>query len=214
MKLQLAFCPTACSIVPYILLKEANVEFETLDVNLGKGQNLSPQYLQINPKGKVPVLIVDGEPLTENLAIQLWIAKTFPESNLMPKDTFEYFKAVSIMSWCSSGIHPKLTQQARPERYCNLPDTASNIKAMGSESMIELFAIANDMLNDRDWFFEHFTCADAYFYWCFRRGADFGKDVTGFENCQRHFEHMNQRESVKALHLHEQKVRLGFKSID
>jgi glutathione S-transferase len=210
MKLKLSFFPTACSIVPYILLKEAKAEFETLDINLGKGEHLSPEYLKINPKGKVPTLIVNGEPLTENLSIQLWIAQTFPDSKLMPKDSFEFFKAVSILSWCSSGIHPKLTQQARPERYCSLPDTANNIKSMGSDSMFELFAMANEMLKGREWFFEHFTCADAYFYWCFRRGAAFGKDQSVFEHCQKHLLRMEQRDSVKALIKHEDEVKLRF----
>lgn len=65
MKLTLAYCPHACSLVPYILLTEAGAEFEPMPINLGKNQHNSPEYLRINPKAKVPTLIIDGEPLTE-----------------------------------------------------------------------------------------------------------------------------------------------------
>ena len=54
MKLTLAYCPLACSLVPYILLTEAGAEFEPMPINLGKNQHNSPEYLGINPKAKVP----------------------------------------------------------------------------------------------------------------------------------------------------------------
>jgi len=212
MKLKLAYCPTACSMVPFILLKEANASFDTLDINLGKGEHLRPEYLKINPKAKVPALIVNEKILTENIAIQLWIAETYPGSNLMPKDSFEFFQAISIMSWCSSAIHPKLTQQARPERYCDLPGSADRIRSLGSDSMFEFFEIANEMLNERDWFFNHFTCVDAYFYWCFKIGSAFGRDQTIFKNCHAHMLRMEQRASVQALIKHDQEVKLKFNS--
>ena len=115
MKLTLAYCPVACSMVPYILLTEAKAEFETMVINLGKAEHLSEKYLALNPKGKVPTLLIDGQALTENIAIQVWIAQQFPSFELMPKEPLKFAQALSVMSWCSSAIHPKLTQQARPE---------------------------------------------------------------------------------------------------
>jgi glutathione S-transferase len=210
MKLQLAFCPGACAIAPYILLTEAGADFETLNINLSKGDHKTPAYLKLNPKGKVPALIMGDRVLTENLAIQLWIHHTYPQAGLMPADPFEYMQAVSVLSWFGSGIHPKLTQQARPERYCILDGSADSVKSLGSDAMLELFEMANHMLAGKDWFFDHFSCADAYFYWCFTRGAAFGKDLSVYTNCQSHLERMKQRPSVQALMKHETEVRLGF----
>ena len=135
MKLTLAFSPVACSLVPYVLLSEAGAEFDTLNIDMSRNQNHSPEYLRINPKGKVPTLIIDGYPLTENVAMQIWISRTFPQAGLLPQDPLEQAKAISVMSWCSAGLHPKLTQQARPERYCSIEGTADNVKALGSESL-------------------------------------------------------------------------------
>jgi glutathione S-transferase len=61
-----------------VTLTEAGADFEVRNINLRKGQQSSPDYLKLNPKHKVPVLMVDGQVLTENVAIQLWIARNFP----------------------------------------------------------------------------------------------------------------------------------------
>lgn len=209
MKLTLAYSPVACSLVPYILLTEAGAPFDTLPVNLGKGEHNGADYLRINPKARVPALIIDGDVLTENVAIQLWIDRHFPQAKLMPEGE-QYFKAVSVMAWCAAGIHPKLTQQARPERYCDMPGTADNVRAHGSHSLFEYFALAEKMLEGREWFFDRFSCADAYFYWCFRRGSLFKPDVSGFRNCVAHMQRMEARESVKKLLVYEKQVQEGF----
>ncbi|MES2402554.1 MAG: glutathione S-transferase family protein [Pseudomonadota bacterium] len=210
MKLTLAYCPVACSLVPYILLTEAGAAFDVLPVNLEKGENTSAEYLRLNPKGKVPALLIDGEPLTENVAIQIWIAREYPAAKLMPADPMAYVHALSVMAWCAAAIHPKLTQQARPARYCDLPDTADNVRALGSHSLFELFEIADNMLAGREWFFDDFGCADAYFYWCFRRGSMFKADTSIFKNCVAHLQRMEQRASVQKLLAYEKKVAAAF----
>ncbi len=210
MKLTLAYCPVACSLVPYILLTEAGAAFDTLPINLGKNEHNSPEYLRINPKAKVPTLIIDGDPLTENVAIQIWIARQFPQAQLLPQDPMAYVKAISMMAWCSSGIHPKLTQQARPERYCALDGSAESVQALGSHSLFDLFEIADQMLAGREWFFDHFTCVDAYFYWCFRRGSMFKPDVSVFKNCMAHLQRMQARPSVQKLLAYEAQVQADF----
>ena len=210
MNLTLAYCPVACSLVPYILLTEAGASFDILPVNLAKDEHHSAEYLRLNPKGKVPALIVDGAPLTENVAIQLWIARQFPAANLMPADAFDFARTVSVMAWCAAGIHPKLTQQARPERYCSMTGTADNVRELGSHSLVELYQLAESMLDGREWFMDHFTCADVYFYWCFRRGALFKPDVSGFKNCVAHTRRMEQRPSVQKLLAYEKEVQAAF----
>ena len=53
-------------------------------LNLRKEQHKSADYLKINPKHKVPLLVVDGKVLSESIAIQTWIARTFPQAKLLP----------------------------------------------------------------------------------------------------------------------------------
>jgi glutathione S-transferase len=80
MTLQLYYTRVACSMVPYINLTEAQADFEVMPLNFSKGEHMSPEYLRLNPKHRVPVLMIDGEPLTESVAINPWIARTFPDA--------------------------------------------------------------------------------------------------------------------------------------
>ena len=210
MQLTLTYAPIACSLVPYILLTEAGAQFDLQPVNLGKHEQHGAEYLRLNPKGKVPALIIDGAILTENVAIQIWIARQFPQAQLLPADPMDYVRAISMMAWCAASIHPKLTQQQRPERYCTLPGAADEVRALGSHSLFELYDIAEDMLAGREWFFDRFSCADAYFYWCFRRGSLFAPDVSGFKHCVAHMKRMEQRPSVQQLLAYEAQVQAQF----
>ena len=67
-------------------LQELGVEFEPITVNLVAGEHRRPEFLKINPAGKLPVL-VDGElALTESVAIVLYLAEKYPEKGLLPAD--------------------------------------------------------------------------------------------------------------------------------
>src|SRR5674476_1690231 len=123
MEILLYYAPIACSLAPYITLTEAGADFEVRSINLRKGQQKSPEYLKINPKHKVPLLVVDGKTLSENVAIQIWIARNFPKAKLLPADSWQELQAISILSWCSSGIHPYLARINSPPKVCDLPDT-------------------------------------------------------------------------------------------
>ncbi len=210
MKLQLCYAPQTCATVPFITLTEAGADFEVLNLNSRSGDLKKPEFLKLNPKHKVPVLIIDGEPLTENLAIQVWIARNFPAAKLLPQDSLTEIKAISLMSFCGSGIHPHLTPNARPENYCDLPNSAENVKKVGNKLLFEDFAVMDNLLAGREWFFDHFTACDAYFFWCFRRGISFKLDLSQFKNCMAHWERMQQRASVQKLIAHEKRVMDAF----
>jgi glutathione S-transferase len=199
MEILLYYAPIACSLVPYVTLTEANANFEVRTINLRKEQQRSADYLKLNPKHKVPLLVVDGKPLSENVAIQIWIARNFPKAKLLPADSWQELQTVSMLSWCSSGIHPYLARINSPSKVCDLPDTGESVRKMAVGPLLENYKIADGMLAGREYFFDHFTAADAHFFWCFRRGLQFKLDLSGFPNCSAHFERMTNRPSVQKL---------------
>jgi glutathione S-transferase len=210
MKLTLYFAPMTCALVPFITLNEAGADFELNAINTRKGGNRTPEFLKLNPKHKVPVLIIDGEPLTENVAIQVWIHRQFPKANLLPADPKQEIKAISLMAFCASGIHPKLTPNARPENYCDLPGSEESVKRVANKLLFEDLKIVDDLLAGREWFFPHFTACDAYFFWCFKRAISFKLDVAGFRNCMAHYERMQQRPSVQKALAREKQLQEEF----
>ena len=210
MKLTLFYAPMTCALVPYVTLTEAGAAFDVRNVNTRAGGNQTPEFLAVNPKHKVPVLLIDGEPLTENVAIQIWIARAFPAARLLPAEAKAEIEAISLMAWCASAIHPHLTPNARPQNYCDLPGSEESVKRVANRLLHEDFALADGLLAGREWFFEHFTAPDAYFFWCFRRAISFKVDVSGFRHCVAHFERMRGRASVQKVLAYEKEVQEAF----
>ena len=210
MEILLYYAPIACSLVPYVTLTEAGANFAVRTINLRKEQQRSADYLKLNPKHKVPLLVVDGKPLSENVAIQIWIARNFPKAKLLPADSWQELQAVSILSWCSSGIHPYLARINSPSKVCDLPDTGESVRKMAVGPLFENYKIADGILAGREYFFDHFTAADVHFFWCFRRGLQFKIDLSGFQNCSAHFERMTNRPSVQKLLSYEKAILEEF----
>ncbi len=210
MNIVLYYAPITCALAPYVTLTEANAKFEVQPLNLRKGQQNSAEYLKLNPKPKVPLLIVDGKVLSESTAIQLWIARTFPQAKLMPADPWQELKAIALHSWCSSGIHPFLARINSPPRVCDVPGADQSVKRLAAENLMENFKIADDLLAGREFFFDHFTAPDAHFFWCMRRATQFELDFSGFKNCTAHFERMNARPSVQKVLAFERSVQDEF----
>ena len=210
MNLVLYYAPVTCALAPYVTLTEAQAEFEVRPVNMGKRQHMSPDYLKLNPKHKVPVLAVDGQILTESIAIQTWIARKYPAARLLPADPWQELKAIAVMSWCSSGIHPFLARINSPARVCDAPGAEDSVKRLAQEQLFENFAVAEDMLAGREHFFDHFTAADAHFFWCFRRATQFKLDMSSFKNGMAHFERMQTRASVQKVLDYEKSVQAEF----
>jgi glutathione S-transferase len=156
------------------------------------------------------VLVIDGDPLTENIAIQIWIARRFPHAKLLPQDPKTEIKAIALMAWFCSTIHPHLTPNARPENYCDLPGSAEGVKRAGNKMLFEDFTLADQMLAGREFFFDHFTAPDAYFFWAFRRAVTFKLDLSGFPHCMAFFERMQQRPSIRKVLAHEKAVDAEF----
>jgi glutathione S-transferase len=199
MKLTLHYSPITCSLVPYLALTEAGADFDVHVLDFRRRDHFTPEYLRINPKHQVPVLVIDGEPLTENVAIQLWIARQFPQAQLLPSGDLNEFKAIALMAWCDSGIHPHLTPNVLPERYCDLPGSEAGVRRSAHRMLREKFQIAEDLLAGHEWFLDHYTLPDAFFFWCFRRAMKFEVDLVQFTNCRAHFERVSQRASTQKL---------------
>jgi glutathione S-transferase len=79
------FAPTR-SIRARWTLQELGIDFESIAVNLQRGEHRRPEFLSLNPAGKLPVLVDDDVVLNESVAIVLYLAGKYPESRLLPTD--------------------------------------------------------------------------------------------------------------------------------
>lgn len=119
--LKLYYAPGACSFVPHValeMIKAATGDaFETQIVKLHKGENQAPDYLALNPEGQVPVLIVDGKPLTQVIAICDYLNRRHPQLGLMPSDPAVQSEALSLFAWMNNTVHPTFTHVFLPQKF-------------------------------------------------------------------------------------------------
>src|SRR5215210_5166778 len=112
------YAPTACSIAPHIALEEVGVDFEPRRIDLAKGEQTSPEFLKLSPLGRVPTLIIDGEPVTEVPALLTYIAGLKPEAGLIPPPgTLACARCFEWLGFLSSSLHVAYAQFRRPERF-------------------------------------------------------------------------------------------------
>lgn len=198
MTISLYFAPISCALVPFITLTKAKATFEVHPINIRGNQQKTVEYLKLNPKHKVPLLILDGKPLSENVAIQLWIARTYPNANLLPTDVWGEAQAMSLLAWFASGIHPHISRYNSPLKFCDVPGTEESTKKIARRSLLEALTLVEELLTGRDFFFDHFTAPDAYFFWCFRRTNIFNIDLSDFKHCAAHQRRLLDNDSVQA----------------
>ena len=105
-RMKLYFSNGSCSLASHIALEEAGAKFEAQRLNLREGEQKRPEYLAVNPKGKVPALVVDGGTITENPAIISYVADTHPQAKLLPPPgELARAKAQEWLAWCASTVH-------------------------------------------------------------------------------------------------------------
>src|SRR5450631_2079963 len=105
--LTLYFAPGSSSMAVHIALHEIGAPFEGKPMSFKKDEMGAPGYLKLNPEGKVPTLVIDGRPLTEVAAILYYLAKRFPDAELLPRNDLEAdAQALSWMSFIASTLHP------------------------------------------------------------------------------------------------------------
>ncbi|MDC0677564.1 glutathione S-transferase family protein [Sorangium atrum] len=106
------FAPTRSIRVRWAL-QELGVDFETVQVNLRAGENRRPEFLKLNPAGKLPVLVDGDLVLTESVAIVLYLAEKYPEKGLLPTDPRERAKVNQWLLFAATELEQPLWRIAR-----------------------------------------------------------------------------------------------------
>ena len=197
--IKLYMAPGTCARVPTITLEEVGERFDSVLIRFLKGEHKSPDYLALNPKGKVPTLVIDGETLTENVAIALYLAERYPDAKLLPavESSLERCRLVADLSYCAATLHPIVTRIRVPQFFAS-EDAARDVWQKGCDAMQEHFALIDKRLASRPWWYgSRWSIMDAYLYWVYWRvtGAEF--DASAYPNFVGHADRMEKRPAVQ-----------------
>jgi glutathione S-transferase len=169
--LTLYYAPGACSMAAHIVLEDSGDKYEAKKVDLAGGEQRTEAYLKINPLGRVPVLRLDsGDNLTENTAILPYLGKHFGS---WPTDANAEAKALSVIGFFATNVHPAHAHVGRPERYSADASAFPGIKDMGLKTFHAYLKQIDGMLAGREWLSDRYSVLDPYafvFYtWGVRR---------------------------------------------
>jgi glutathione S-transferase len=94
------YAPQSTATVVHWAIEELGIPHEKVKIDLRAGDQKKPEYLKLNPNGKVPLLVHDGKPLFESLAINIHLGETFGvEKQLFPPPGIERAEAIQWMTW-------------------------------------------------------------------------------------------------------------------
>ena len=179
--LTLYYSPGSSSMATHIALNEVGAPFELKLTALHRNENRSPEYLAVNPEGKVPALIIDGRPPLTEVAATLWyLARRYPEAGLLPQfgDIEAEARVISWMSFIAATIHPA--------------------RRTGDERWREVFHLAEQRLGSREWAVERYSIADIHLfrlYWRFVKTLEPPRDA--YPNLTAHYDRMIARPAVQ-----------------
>jgi glutathione S-transferase len=177
--LTLYFTSGASSMAPHIALHEVGAPFESHHISLAKNEHRAPAYLAINPEGKVPALLIDGHLLTEVAGILFYLARRYPETNLLPTGDIEAeAQAISWMSFIAATVHPA--------------------RARGLDYAMGVYKLADQRLGNREWALGRYSIADIHLFRLFWRFANSFKPPPGsFPSLEAHYARMMTRPAVR-----------------
>jgi len=200
MGMKLYYAPGACSFASHIALEEVGQPYETQRLNLAEGDQRKPEYLAINPRGRVPTLIVNGHILTENVGIMAYLAGGYPQAKIWPDDTWHQAMAVSTMAWLSNTVHTTYGHLIRAPRYVDDAAAQEAVKAKARTMYGEQLNEIDRLLKGRKWSVgNHYTVVDGFLLVFYRWGNRNGFPVKSLANYSALMDRVLARPAVKKV---------------
>ena len=199
--LKLFYTAHTCSLATHIVLEEVGADYSTVRIDFAKAQQSSPEYLEVNPKGRVPALATDRGVLTETPAMLVFVAQSFPAAGLAPiDDPFAFAEMQAFNSYLCSTLHIAHAHRMRGHRWVDADDAAS-IAAMQRkvpQAVGESFAMIECEMLKGPWVMgERYTICDAYLFTLAQWLEADGVDPKTIPRVIDHRRRMSERATVK-----------------
>ena len=199
--LKLFYAQGTCALASHIALEEAGAEYTTERLNFANGDQRKPEYLKVNPKGRVPALITDKGILTETPAILAYIAQLFPKANLAPlADPFAFARVQAFNSYLCSTAHVNHAHLGRGARWADNPASHEDMKQKVPKNVSESFALMERDMVEGPWVMgKTYTICDPYLFtvagWLPRDTVD----ISRFPKIHDLYKRMEQRPAAKKV---------------
>ncbi len=196
----LYYASGTCAQAVRIALEEAHATHALVRLDFANQQQRTPEYLAVNPKGRVPALVTEHGTLTETPALLLYVAQRFPLARLAPlDDPFALARMQELHSYLASTVHIAHAHRPRASRWADEPEAQAAMQRKVPANMRECFElIERRYLGDGPWALgEDFSVADGYLFTVASWLKSDGVDIAEFPRVAAHSQRMVQRPAVQ-----------------
>ncbi|KIC33078.1 glutathione S-transferase family protein [Leisingera sp. ANG-S5] len=199
--MQLYYAPNTISVAVAIALEEAGIDYEAVKIDFAAKEQTGAAYAQINPKGRVPALAVEGGILTETGALLEYIADMAPEAVLRPQDPVLLARMREVMFYLASTMHVNHAHRLRGARWAKERTSWKDMQKMVPQTMtasceyLSQFGLRGPFVLG-----DEVSLADCYLYVVCTWLEGDGVSVADFPKIQNFMTAMEQRESVRAVY--------------
>lgn len=199
--LKLYYAPGTISIAVAIALEEAGLPYEPIKVDFATAAQTKPEYLRVNPKGRVPALVTPhGAVLTETGALLDYIAALTPEAKLVPQRAEDAAHMRSVMYFLASTMHVAHAHKVRGNRWADQQSSFDDMKAKVPETVAACATyVEAECLRGTYVTGDHISIADPYLFMVCSWMEGDGVSPAGFPKIDGFLTHMDTRESLKAV---------------
>ncbi|MFG0229211.1 glutathione S-transferase family protein [Achromobacter sp. 413638] len=190
--------PGTCALATHIALHEAGAEFDLVKLDIAAGQQQGPDYLRVNPKGRVPALATPQGVLTETPALLAFVAQSFPAAGLAPlDDPFAFARMQELASYLASTAHVAHAHKRRGARWADDPAAHEAMRAKVPQTMTVCAAYLEAQIVGPWVAGERYTVVDGYLYTVGSWLEGDGVDMTRFPKLTAYLERVGQRDAVR-----------------
>ncbi|MFC6636456.1 glutathione S-transferase [Sulfitobacter sp. JBTF-M27] len=199
--MKLYYARGTISIVVAITLEEAGLQYEPVKVSFADAEQTKPDYLGLNPKGRVPTLVLDdGTILTETGALLEYIAALKPDASLVPQQPTDAAHMRGVMYYLASTMHVAHAHKMRGSRWADQQSSWDDMTAKVPETMsacadyVQSHCLRGDCVTG-----ETLSLADPYLFVVCNWLAGDGVDPADYPKIDAFLSRMEARDSVKAV---------------
>jgi glutathione S-transferase len=199
--MKLYYATGTCALASHIALEEAGAEYSTVPISFATQEQHSPEYLAINPKGRVPSLVTDRGILTETPAMLAFIAQSFPKAKLAPlDDPFRFAEVQAFNSYLCSTVHVAHAHRMRGHRWVDDPAAMEAMKLKVPETMTACFDLVESKMIRGPWVMgDAYTICDPYLFTIARWLEGDSVDPARFPKVKAHRDRMAERPAVSKV---------------
>jgi glutathione S-transferase len=197
--IKLYYAPHTCSLASHIALEDAGAEYATQRINFAAEEQRKPEYLAVNPKGRVPALVTDRGILTETPAMLVFIAQSFPQARLAPlEDPFFLAEVQAFNSYLCSTLHVAHAHRMRGYRWADDPAAVEAMIRKVPDSVTSCYELVEGKMLRGPWVMgETYTICDPYLFTIAQWLEGDGVDPSRFPKVIDHRRRMSERPAVK-----------------